>query len=209
VEVSAAVHLFVDWQRGSAEGEVQGRIDCNSVVGGLEGEGQVTWYVDSSTQYLQGKLAMEICGWTGGAGLEGGLFLGNNVPRTRAWVLYEGGDRFGISDDILPQTLTGIYGYGQLKFGVNWYIFGGGVEIFLGVGLFGPVPNIFGHCGVYVHGEILGGLVSASAWADLALRGPVPLYFEGSLGLEGCVLWFLCASIEVTAGLNSDGFYLC
>ena len=124
-------------------------------------------------------------------------------------MLYEGGDRFGISDSILPQSLTGIYGYGQLKFGVNWYIFGGGVEIFLGVGLFGPVPNIFGHCGVYVHGEILGGLVSASAWADLALRGPVPLYFEGSLGLEGCVLWFLCASIEVTAGLNSDGFYLC
>ncbi len=214
VDVSAAVHLFVDWQRGSAEGEVQGRIDCNSAIAGLEGEGQVTWYIDSSTQYLQGKLAMEICCWTGGNGLEGGLFLGNNVPRTRAWVLYEGGERFGISDSILPQTLTGLYGYGQLKIGVQCFIFGGGVEIFLGVGcfqgevLFSP-PAIFGHCGVHVYGEILGGLVSAAAWADLALRGPVPLYFEGSLGLEGCIAWVLCASIEVTAGFNSDGFYLC
>jgi hypothetical protein len=65
-----------------------------------------------------------------------------------------------------------------------------------------------GACGINVHGEILGGLVSASAWADLSLRGPVPTYFEGTFGLRGCVAWVLCASVDVTAGVNSSGFYL-
>jgi len=72
-----------------------------------------------------------------------------------------------------------------------------------GIGL----PYVVGTAGVYVYGEILGGLVSASAWADLDLVIP-PIYFEGTFGLEGCVLWVICASIEVTAGLNSSGFYL-
>ena len=38
------------------------------------------------------------------------------------------------------------------------------------------LPFVVGACGIYVHGEILGGLVSASAWANLSLRGPVPTY---------------------------------
>jgi hypothetical protein len=104
--------------------------------------------------------------------------------------------------------VTGIYGYGQISFGVQWYIFGGGVEIFVGMGFFGALPPaVRGQCGVHVYGEILGGLVSAEAWAILLLHGP-PFYFEGSFGLEGCVLWVICASIEVTAGFGSDGFYL-
>jgi hypothetical protein len=206
VDVSASIHLFLDYARGSAEGEINGKIDCNSAVGGLEGEGQLTWYMDGSTQYLQGKLKMAICGWTGGVGLEGGLFLGNNVNRARAWVLYAGGEKFGISDAVLPDVLTGIFGYGQISFGVQWYIFGGGIEVFAGVGFFDA--GLFGHCGIHVYGEILGGLVSASAWASLALMAGIPLYFEGSFGLEGCVLWVICASIEVTAGFGSNGFYL-
>lgn len=210
VDISAQVHVFLDFQRGSAEGEIAGQIDCNSVVGGLEGEGQLTWYVDSSTSYLQGKIKVAICGWSGGVGLEGGLFLGLNVNRTKAWVLAAGGEKFGISDVVLPATLTGIYGYGQLSFGVNWYIFGGGVELFLGIGLFAGIHGggVFGHCGLHIYGEILGGLVSAEAWANLALMVGTVLYFEGTVGLKGCVLWVICASVEVTAGLGSDGFYL-
>ena len=75
---------------------------------------------------------------------------------------------------------------------------------FAGAGL----PYVVGACGVYVHGEILGGLVSASAWANLALRGPVPVFFDGTVGLEGCVAWVICASTELNAGLDSTGFYL-
>ena len=86
-------------------------------------------------------------------------------------------------------NLTGVYGYGQLSIGFNAYILGGGIDIFVGAGAFatplpgGPaasfvgaalLPYVVGTCGIYVHGEILGGLVSASAWANLSLRGPIP-----------------------------------
>ncbi|MCK4681583.1 hypothetical protein KAT59_00975, partial [Candidatus Bipolaricaulota bacterium] len=215
VDVSGSVFLAVDYTRASAEGQVIGRIDCNSVVGGLEGEGQLTWYVDPQEQYVQGKVSIELCSWIGGVGLEGGIFIGHNVEREKAWVLHSASTRFGISEGLLPERLTGLYGYGQLSAGIQLYVFGGGFEVYLGMGVFLPTPDtllstisIAGSGGLYVHGEILGGLVSASAWADLDLYGPVPFYFEGSFGLEGCVLWVICASIDVTAGFDSDGFYI-
>jgi hypothetical protein len=59
-----------------------------------------------------------------------------------------------------------------------------------------------------LHGEILGGIVSASGSANLVLSGPIPLQYEGTLTLEGCVMWVFCGSVSMTTGLNSDGFYL-
>ena len=228
VDISGMVRLAVDHNRGSAEGEVLGRIDCNTILGGLTGEGQITWCIAPDMQYFQGRLKVAICMWTGGGGLEGGLFIGNNVPRAKAWVLYSGNEHFGIDDDILPATLTGLYGYGQLSFNIQLYIFGGGIELYAGLGAFTesplspPVllddwsymdaiglPYVLGSAGIHVHGEILGGLVSAAAWADLDLRGPLPPYFIGTFGLEGCALWVLCASIDVTAGISpEEGFFI-
>jgi hypothetical protein len=209
VSVSGSVFLAVDYTRASAEGQVIGRIDCNSVVGGLEGEGQLTWYVDPQEQYVQGKVSIELCSWIGGLGLEGGLFIGHNVEKDKVWVLSSADEHFGI-DRVIPATakLTGLYGYGQLSSSIQLYVFGGGYKVYLGMGAFlTPLPTIAGSGGLYVHGEILGGLVSASAWADLDLYWP-PFYFEGSFGLEGCVLWVICASVDVTAGFDSDGFYI-
>lgn len=213
VDVSGSVFLAVDYTRASAEGQVIGRIDCNSVVGGLEGEGQLTWYVDPQEQYVQGKVSIELCSWIGGVGLEGGIFIGHNVEREKVWVLSSASEHFGI-DRSIPATakLTGLYGYGQLSAGIQLYVFGGGFKVYMGMGAFLPTPEtpiltIAGSGGLYVHGEILGGLVSASAWADLDLYGP-PFYFEGSFGLEGCVLWVICASVDATAGFDSDGFYI-
>lgn len=228
VDVFASVHLLHDFSRHSTEGEVLGRIDCNSIMGGMEAEGQLTWYIDPAMQYLQGRMKVFLCGWVSSAGLEGGMFIGHNVDKALAWVLQTDNERFGVSSAILPDYLTGLYGYGRLSFSIDFFLFGGGIELYAGMGAFSesPVgvsgewsedwsstpslglPYVIGSCGVYVHGEILGGLVSASAWADLDLRGPVPTYFEGSFGLEGCVLWVLCASVNVTAGFNSDGFYV-
>lgn len=228
VDLSASVHLLHDYNRGSVEGEVIGRVDCNTVLGGLEGEGQITWYADPTMQYLQGRMKVYLCGWVGSGGMEGGFFIGHNVNKTLAWVLHTDSEHFGVSDAILPAKLTGVFGYGRLSFSINWYIFGGGIELYAGMGAFSEaplglvgvwptdwsdnpglgLPYVIGSCGICVHGEILGGLVSVSAWADLDLRGPIPIYFEGSFGLKGCVLWVICASIDVTAGFNSDGFYL-
>jgi hypothetical protein len=224
LEASATVHLLFDFAMGSAEGELYGRIDCDAVVAGLSGEGQLTWHISSAMQYLQGRLKVGVISLIVSGGLEGGFFIGNNVPKALAWVLDPTDTHFGMSRNILPAMLTGVYGYGQVSIGVNYYVVGGGVDIFAGAGAFsapiaagGPLapftgnpllPYVVGACGIYVHGEILGGLVSASAWANLSLRGPVPTYFEGTFGLRGCVAWVLCASVSVTAGINSSGFYL-
>ncbi|MGB9376481.1 MAG: hypothetical protein WCB04_03105 [Mycobacteriales bacterium] len=224
LEVSATAHLLFDYAMGSAEGELYGRIDCDAVVAGLSGEGQLTWHVSSAMQYLQGRLKVGVISLIVSGGLEGGFFIGNNVPKALAWVLDPTNTHFGMSRNILPATLTGVFGYGQASIGVNYYVVGGGVDIYAGAGAFsapvtagGPLapfagnpllPYVVGACGIYVHGEILGGLVSASAWANLSLRGPIPTYFEGTFGLRGCVAWVLCASVNVTAGINSSGFYL-
>jgi hypothetical protein len=224
VDAYAQVHLQYDYQRGTAEGEVLGRIDCNSVVGGLEGEGQVTWFAGPGTGHMQGNIRVCVAGWVGKGAMEGGFFVGHHTPKALAWVLQPSSPHFGISQAILPDTLTGVFGYGQIAIGFNAYLFGGGVEIYAGAGAFTTIPSgytsewaalpgavlpyVVGSCGVHLHGEILGGLVSASGWADLDLRGPVPVYYEGSLGLEGCVLWVLCASVELRVGLNSGGFYV-
>jgi hypothetical protein len=222
VELSAYVHLLFDFEQLSAEGELVGRIDCDAVLAGLAGEGQITWHVGPDMQYLQGRMKIYVCSWVASGGMEGGFFIGHQVPNQLAWVLQPTNPHFGVSSAILPALLTGLFGYGQLSFGVNWYILGGGVDLYAGMGAFSEtppglsgawsdivsLPYVIGSCGVYVHGEILGGLVSASAWANLSLRGPIPTYFEGTFGLRGCVAWVLCASVDVTGGINSGGFYL-
>jgi hypothetical protein len=229
LDISGHVRLAVDHARNSAEGEAMGRFDCNTVLAGLTGEGQATWYMGPDMRYFQGKMKMAVCSWVGSAGLEGGLFIGHNVPKAKAWVLNTGSEHFGVDDRILPARLTGLYGYGQAAFSVNWYIFGGGIEIYAGMGAFADFPGsppgleddwgtsmsglglpyVLGSAGIHVHGEILGGLVSASAWGKLDLRGPIPIYFSGTFGLEGCVLWVLCASVDVTAGISpTDGFFI-
>jgi hypothetical protein len=152
--------------------------------------------------------------------MEGGFFVGNGVPKQLAWVLESTNPHFGVSQAILPSTLTGVFGYGQHSRAANFaYVFSGGVELYAGMGAFNVVPPgmspafagvvgfpyVIGACGIYAHGEILGGVVSASAWGNLSLRGPLPVYFEGTFGLEGCVLWTVCDSVEVTADINDSG----
>jgi hypothetical protein len=224
LEVSATAHLLFDFAMGSAEGELYGRVDCDAAVAGLSGEGQLTWHVSPAMQYLQGRLKVGVISMVVSGGLEGGFFIGNNVPNALAWVLDPPDPHFAMSRAILPATLTGVFGYGMASIGFNAFVLGGGVEVYAGAGAFsapvsagGPLapftgnpllPYVVGACGIYVHGEILGGLVSASAWANLSLRGPLPTYFEGTFGLRGCVAWVLCASVSITAGINSSGFYL-
>lgn len=224
VDISGSAFFSVDFAKKIAEGQFQGLVNCNSAKVALEGEGQITWYISQTMLAFQGSIRVAINCWTGGAEMEGGLFLGYNVPKGQAWILQKASPHYSLSDYLLPSSLTGVYGYGRIAFGVNFYIFGGGIEIFAGMGAFldtppgcssdfdttgFPLPYFLGRGGFFLHGEILGGLVSAEGWATLQLYGPIPLYFEGSLGLRGCVLWVLCASVSVTAGISNDGnFYL-
>ena len=40
------------------------------------------------------------------------------------------------------------------------------------------------------------------------LRVVLPIALGGTFGLRGCVAWVLCASVDITAGINSSGLYL-
>lgn len=222
IELSASTHLLLDFAAASAEGEVVGRIDCDSVSSGLAGEGQITWHVGQTMTYLQGRLKVTVYGRPDSESLEGGFFVGREVPKQLVWVLQPTNPHFGVSQAILPSTLTGVYGYGQDSRAFHLYVLSGGVDLYAGMGAFNVVPPgmssafvgvvgfpyVVGACGIYAHGEILGGLVSASAWGNLSLRGPLPVFFEGTFGLEGCVAWVACDSVDVTARLDSSGLSL-
>ena len=152
LEASATAHLLFDFAAGSAEGELYGRIDCDAAVAGLSGEGQLTWHIGPTMQYLQGRLKVGVISLIASGGLEGGFFIGTNTPKALAWVLDPTDTHFGMSRSILPATLTGVYGYGQASFGVDYYVLGGGVDIFVGAGAFsapiaagGPLATFAGN----------------------------------------------------------------
>jgi hypothetical protein len=225
VEASAVVHLHVDYAAGTAEGEVLGTVSASSAFQGLRGSGQLTWFVGPGTMYMQGRVTVAMfVALVSSETLEGGFFVGYNAPRAAAWVLDTTDPRFKISRSMFPTSITGVYGYGRASYSKNfWALASGGVDIFVGGGAFldplsggaplapfgaGALPYVVAACGIGIHGEIAGGLVSASAWAELAVRGPIPLYFEGTFGLSGCVAWVLCASITLAARYTADGLEL-
>jgi hypothetical protein len=160
-----------------------------------------------------------------GMGITGAFYIGKNAPKSRAWVLVGGDPRFSLNMTPLPDHLTGIYGSIHIEQGVNIAIISGGYEITVGLGAFvlepsaaaslgalSPgigLPYVVGDLGGRIHGEILGGLVSAGAYFNLSIIGPYPFGFEGKVGLEACVLWVACGSVDVTIGLNTtEGFYI-
>jgi hypothetical protein len=111
--------------------------------------------------------------------------------------------------------------FGDADWSRDFGIFSGDIEIYAGAGAFttafgaeaygvpGVLHYVVGVGGVYLHGEILWGVVSASAWGELEIIGPYPFAFEGTVGLKGCVLWVFCASVDLTVGLSSEqGFYI-
>lgn len=221
VEAYASMHLVSNFATHMAEGELIGRIRCDAAFTGLSADGQITWHADPGMQYLQGRVKVKMMSWPTSSSLEGGFFLGHEAPANQIWVLQPSNPHLGVNPAILPSHLTGVFAYGQISQNFSVFVLGGGVDIYVAAGAlaFGPpgqltaivglgLPYVVGACGIYVHGEILGGLVSASAWANLAIRGPMPLYFDGSIGLEGCAAWVVCASVTLDARLDSDGLHL-
>jgi len=202
----------------------------------LQAEGQLNWHLGIDFVELQGMVALKMMSSTGVAGLGGGLgagtgvgaafYIGVHAPKSRAWVLMGGDPRFSLNMTPLPDHLTGIYGSLHVEQSISLFIISGGYELNVGVGAFvltAPFPGalpamlsppiglpyIVGNLGGRIHGEILGGLVSAAAYFNLSIIGPYPFGFEGKVGLEACVLWVICGSVDITVGLNTtEGFYI-
>lgn len=221
VSVDGSILLKTDLAAGSVYGDVQGEFDFSSLCAGLEANGHVNWYLSPVTQYVQGRAGISVYGRSlGSAGLTGGIFIGNNVPKSEVWVLTDGSNHYAVDLSQFPSYITGVYGFGQVSLSLDFGIFAGGIEIYAGLGAFVnmegieivsnmpglPLPYILSNFGVKLHGEILWGLVSASAWCNLQIMVGDPFYFQGSCGLEGCVAWVICASADVTITLNEDGF---
>ncbi|KQC06314.1 MAG: hypothetical protein APR54_01825 [Candidatus Cloacimonas sp. SDB] len=221
VSVSGSILLTTDQAAGSVYGDLQGDLDFSSICAGLEANGHINWYLSPVTQYVQGRAGISVYGRSlGSAGLTGGIFIGNNVPKNEVWVLTDGSNHYAVDLSQFPSHITGVYGFGQVSVSLDFGIFAGGIEIYAGLGAFVnmegvelcssmpgvPLPYILSNFGVKLHGEILWGLVSASAWCNLQIMVGDPFYFQGTCGLEGCVAWVVCASADVTITLNEDGF---
>ena len=228
VEVYGKARLRAQRDGPAIEGDISGRFNVAVVLSGLEAEGQVNWHLGADYHLVQGRLAINIMGLGASGGVEGGFFIGRNAPKAKAWILRGADPRCRLDTNALPQRLTGVYGYMRTSCGFNVYILSGGIDVYAGFGMFvlepaladglGAIPSpvvvvgtpyVIGQLGVRVHGEILGGLVSASAWGCFSLIAPYPGQFEGRVGLEGCVAWVVCASTDITVGMNTaDGFYI-
>jgi len=221
VSLDGSILLTADSGANSVYGDLQGDLDFSSICAGLEANGHVNWYLSPVTQYVQGRAGISVYGRSlGSAGLTGGIFIGNNVPRSEVWVLTDGSNHYAVDISQFPEYITGVYGFGQVSVSLDFGIFGGGIEIYAGLGAFVnvgavdfgsnmpalPLPYILANFGVKLHGEILWGLVSASAWCNLQIMVGNPFYFQGTCGLEGCVAWVICASADVTITLDENGF---
>jgi hypothetical protein len=225
--VTGHMQLTMNFAEGFLEGEVAGKFRVANgspvlVGSSLEAEGQVNWHLGLDYTELQGMVSLRIMSFAGGTGVSAGFYIAKNAPKSRAWVMMGGDPRFNLNMSALPATLTGIYGSFHLSQSVNLYVVSGGYEVHVGLGAFvlpAPIvgsvlpgvglPYVVGNLGGRIHGEILGGLVSAAAYFNTQVIGPYPFSFEGTAGLEACVLWVFCGSVDITIGLNStDGFYI-
>lgn len=201
----------------------------------LQAEGQLNWHLGIDFVELQGMVAltmmggayspMTLSGVGAGTAVGAAFYIGKNAPKERAWVLLAQNPNYRLNLTPMPARLTGIYGSLYVSQSVSLFIVSGGYELYLGLGAFvlepdaaaalgaaSPgigLPYVVGNLGGRIHGEILGGLVSAAAWFNLQVLGPYPFGFQGTVGLEGCVLWVFCGSVDITVGLNSsEGFYI-
>jgi hypothetical protein len=228
IEASGKARFTVDRAKDFVEGEIDAKFDVGTALGAgtLTADGQLNWHLGKfggdAYQSLQGKVAVQVLTPVAGVAAEGGFYIGINAPKAEAWVLAGAGSRYKLNMTPLPDRLTGIFGYAKASSSINLYVFSGGIEAYAGVGGFvltpaqvidlgastsglGPgLPFVIGHAGVHVWGEILGGLVSADGTVDLQVIAPYPFSFEGTLGLEGCVVWVVCGSVDVTCGVNSS-----
>ena len=211
--------MIANREESSVFGDFQGEFDFGSICSGFEADGHLNWYLSPITQYIQGRGGIKVYGKNiGSGGLSGGIFIGNNVPKDEVWVLTDTSNRYAVNMSSFPDYISGVYGFGQVSFSMDFGVFGGGIEIYAGVGAFVnlpghgdnitglPLPYVLANIGVSLHGEILWGAVSASAWVNLQIMLGDPFYFQGSAGLEGCILWVMCASVDVTVRLDEDGF---
>lgn len=234
-EINGHMQLTLNEAAGYVEGEINGEITVSAgdilQGGSIDAQGQLDWHMGTDYNSIQGDISLSIMGETTfiagtGVNLGAGFYAGIGAPKSDAWVLTDANPQYSLNTAALPDNLTGVYGYLHIQEGISLYVVSGQYDLYLGFGAFvlstpqqagslGGIgttlglPYIVGNLGGSINGEILGGLVSAGASYDLQIIGPYPFSFQGSVGLQACVLWVICASVDLTIGLNTaQGFYI-
>ncbi|HYM19475.1 MAG TPA: hypothetical protein VEW28_00555, partial [Candidatus Kapabacteria bacterium] len=149
-EVSGVAELTEDHGAGYVEGYLKGDVSLSTFLTGVTAEGELQWHFGLDYQMIQGRVAVGIYGPVQ-LGMESGVFLGNNCPKSKIWVTDGINSRFSFNKGGLPTNLTGLYAYISISQSVNLYIVSGGYEVYIGVGAFlgtsPPVGSGFGVMG--------------------------------------------------------------
>jgi hypothetical protein len=209
-----------DRRTGSMRGTVNLDFNSASAVGGFTVAAELDVFSgkDRESQvrmsYFQGKakVTTDLSSWLSGSNTktEGGMFLGINVPKTRAWVLYATDSRFKLRDEFLADKISGSYYYGMFSAGVETMMCRGRADMFAGVGNLND--NGVATLGVDVHGSLFD-IVYGSALANLQGAIGQQRGFYGRATFTGCYNTFFwgrgCADFDIGVGLTrSRGFYV-
>lgn len=178
------------------------------VFSGKDRESQVTM------SYFQGKakVTTDLSTWLSGSNTktEGGMFIGLNVPKTRAWVLNATDSRFKLGDEFLADKISGSYYYCMFSAGVETMMCRGRADMFAGVGNLND--NGVATLGVDVHGSLFD-ILYGSALANLQGAVGQQRGFYGRATFTSCYNTFLwgrgCADFDIGVGLTrAKGFYV-
>lgn len=166
-------------------------------------------------QYLQGKavVTLQALSLVGGSTqkYEGGLFLGNGVPTSKAWVIHASDSRFRLRDDFLTNEITGLYVYALQSDWVDYTLFAGRRDLFAGLGIVNL--NVATSVGIDLQGSVFGGVLYGSALLNLQVALGAEIGFYGRGTFNGCfdsILWDkYCTDVGIGVGLTrAKGFYI-
>jgi hypothetical protein len=233
-----ATRFVIDKKNSSLDGDISGVF--RAYTGGfnlaevvqtadyfnMEARGRLNFHVGTDANYLQGYARIKIK-WGVAVECEGAFFIGYNAPTKKIWALDKitrgPSIRSIIADGMGTKTLSGFYFAGLFGYDIDFTIISGGIKLWAGVGFFqeGTATTFLGHGGAELHGKLLGGVVSASVWAELLASHKInPLKIsdfhmclQGTVGIEVCALVVFCVSIDEEfhvddeTGIGLDGCY--
>lgn len=205
----------------SLRGTVNFDYNGSSFFGGTVISGELDLYAgrdvatSEAVTYLQGKarVTFETQLLIGGSTnkYEGGVFLGLNVPTSKAWVLNGSDSRFRLKDDFLTSKVSGLYVYALKSNWMDLLLFAGRLDMFAGVGIINT--NVAASLGLDLQGTIFGGILYGSALVNLqaALGTEIGFYGRGTfLGCFDSIFWDkYCTDVGIGVGLTrAKGFYV-
>ncbi len=214
----ASSKFVVNTSAGSLEGDISGAF---RVYGGgtnfielfqsgsyldMEAKGRLNFYTSPNANYVQGYADISIVIGPYNPECEGAFFVGTNAPTDKIWVLdtITKGPSIKEKLSLNNATISGFYLAGLVGYTGDIGIASGGFQFWAGMGFFvgDKMVTFIGHGGIEVHGSLFGGLLKASAWAELFTKTAVGadkfiFCLQASVGFEVCAAIVFCFPVEM------------